>query len=119
MATAFSNVLKEVRSKDGDSLRTMAKRLGISAAFLSAIEVGKKTIPLDYADKISEEYKLSKEMHDKIADAIFETNNMIKLGLNELNDEQRDVSLLFARKITNADPELIKKLKEALEDDKN
>lgn len=119
MATAFSNVMKEVRSNEGESLRTMAKRLGISAAFLSAIEVGKKTIPLDYADKITEEYKLSKEMHDKIKDAIFDTNDMIKLGLNDLNDEQKDVSLLFARKITNADPELIKKLKEALENDKD
>lgn len=114
MATSFSNVMKEVRGANGESLRTMAKRLGISAAFLSAIEVGKKTIPLDYADKIREEYKLSDEMYEKIVDAIFDTNKMIKISLKNLNDEQKDVSLLFARKISSADEKLVKELKELL-----
>ena len=91
MTTSFSNVMKEIRDINNESLRTMAKRLGISAAFLSAIEVGKKTIPLDYAEKISKEYKLSQQMHDKIVDAKerFEINNPIdKNVVNETYEKE-------------------------------
>ena len=119
MASSFGKVMKEIRDPLNESLRTMAKRLGVSAAFLSALEVGKKTIPVEYADKIAKEYKLSQEMRDKIYVAIFETNKTIKLEVDDLNKEQKKVSLLFARKINNSDPDLIKKLKEALEDEKN
>ena len=119
MATNFAKLMKEIRKPDNESLRTMAKRLEISAAFLSALEVGKKTIPTEYADKICKEYNLDDTMKDKLTDAISESNNMIKLGLEDLNNDQKNVSLLFARKISNADPNLIKKLKEALEDEKN
>ena len=119
MATNFAKLMKEIRKPEGESLRTMAKRLEISAAFLSALEVGKKTIPIEYAEKICNEYKLDENMLYRLKDAISESNNMIKLGLEDSNDDQKNVSLLFARKIVNADPDLIKKLKEALEDDKN
>ena len=119
MATNFAKLMKEIRKPEGESLRTMAKRLDISAAFLSALEVGKKTIPLDYPEKICKEYNLDNDMYNRLVDAVSESNNMIKLGLDDLNAEQKDVSLLFARKIVNADPDLIKKLKEALEDDKD
>ena len=114
MTTSFSNVMKEIRDINNESLRTMAKRLGISAAFLSAIEVGKKTIPLDYADKISKEYKLSQQMHDKIVDAIYESNNMIKLSLDNLSEEQKELALLFSRKISNLDKDKIDIIKNAL-----
>ncbi|MCR5461730.1 MAG: helix-turn-helix domain-containing protein [bacterium] len=117
MASSFGKVMKEIRTPLNESLRTMAKRLDISAAFLSALEVGKKTIPIDYADKIAKEYKLDKEMRNKIYVAIFETNKAIKLELPSLNKEQRKVSLMFARKISDADPKLIEKLKKALEDE--
>lgn len=120
MQVTFGKLMSEIRDSNNESLRTMAKRLNISAAFLSAIELGKKTIPLEYADKITEEYNLTKEFHDRIVDAISEANNKIKLGLEDLNDEQKDVALLFARKINNADPELLEKLRKALgEDEKN
>ena len=119
MQVTFGKIMNEIREKENESLRTMAKRLNISAAFLSAIELGKKTIPLEYADNITKEYHLSQEYHDRIVDAISEANNQIKLGLGNLNNEQKDIALLFARKIDKADPELLEKLRKALGDEKN
>ena len=119
MQNAFGKLMNEIREKENESLRTMAKKLEISAAFLSAIELGKKTIPLEYADKISSIYNLDSEYKEKIVDAISKANKQIKLGLDDLNQEQEDVALLFARKINKADPELLEKLRKALGDEKN
>ena len=50
-----------MREKENDSLRQMAIKLGISATFLSAMEVGKKQIPLEYIVKIKGIYDLIEE----------------------------------------------------------
>ena len=43
--TEFGKAIRKARIESGDTLRTMAKSLGITPAFLSAIEHGKKKIP--------------------------------------------------------------------------
>lgn len=112
----FRKILVEIREKNNESLRTMAKKLNITPAFLSAIEIGKKIIPEDYADTIGTVYNLSEEEKDKLMTAINISNDRIKISLENMNDDQRDVALVFARKIQNADPELIEKLRKALEE---
>lgn len=53
--------LREVRGIDGRSLRAMAKRCGVSAAYLSDIERGKRGVP----EHIHRAYRLMKAMHEK------------------------------------------------------
>ena len=48
----------------------MAIKLGISAAFLSAIEVGRKPIPVEYADKIKSKYNLTEEQEVELENSI-------------------------------------------------
>ena len=51
--------------------------------------------------------------------SIYETNKKVPLELEKMNEAQKDVSLLFARKIKTADNDLLKKLKEALLNEEN
>lgn len=119
MVSNFGKCVRRIRDKQNDSLRQMAIKLGISAAFLSAMEVGRKQIPIEYAEKIKEIYDLSEEEKNELEDSIYETNERVPLELAAMNEAQKDVSLMFARKIKTADEELLKKLKEALLDEKN
>lgn len=119
MISKFSICLREIREKENESLRKMAARLGITPAFLSAMEVGRKTIPFEYLEKIKSIYNLSEEQSIKLENSIYETNNRVNLELDIMNDAQKNISIMFARKIKNADEDLLKRLNEALLDGKD
>lgn len=119
MVSEFGKFCRNMRLNTKESLRTMAKKLEVSAAFLSAMEVGRKPIPIEYIDRIASLYNLSEADRSELEESVYETNNKVSLELGNMTDLQKDVSVLFARKIKNADPELLKKLKDALENEKD
>lgn len=119
MISKFGKCIRSIREKENDSLRQMAIKLGISAAFLSAMEVGRKQIPLDYVDRIKDIYELSTEQVIELEDCINETNEKVSIELSMMNESQKDISSMFARKIKTADEDLLRKLKEALSDEEN
>ena len=97
----------------------MAIKLDVSSTFLSAMEVGRKTIPLEYVEKICNIYNLTEEEKNELEDSINETNKRVSIELEAMNESQKDVSLIFARKIKNADSELLEKLKKVLLEDED
>lgn len=117
MISKFGEYIRIVRKRENDSLRDMAKKMGVSAAFLSAMEVGRKNIPMVYVDKIVELYHLNEEEKAKLFEVIQETNDKVSLELSQMNESQKEVTLVFARKIQTADADLIEKLRKILEDD--
>lgn len=119
MVSKFGLCIRKIREKENDSLRQMAIKLGISAAFLSAMEVGRKQIPLEYIDRIKSIYELTDLEIIELENSIYETNKQLPIELELMNNAQKDVSLMFARKIKNADENLLKKLKEVLNDEEN
>ena len=54
----IGNFLTNFRNEIGESLRTMAAKLDISATYLSAIENNKRNIPADFLDKFMEVYNV-------------------------------------------------------------
>ena len=119
MKSEFGLFAFTIRQETKESLRDMAKNLQITPAFLSAMEVGRKTIPADYVNKISDIYNLDENQKEKLQDAISLSNSKVSLELSKMNEAQKKTSLLFARKIKNADPDLISKLQKVLNDDKD
>lgn len=118
MVSKFGICLRKFRNETGESLRTMADKLDISAAFLSAMEVGRKFVPMEYAKKINEVYHLSEEQYIELYEAIVETNQHVDIEIAKMNEAQKEISMTFARKIENADPELLEKLRKVLEEGK-
>lgn len=82
------------------------------------MEVGRKQIPLEYVEKIKGIYNLTEEQEVELENSIYETNERVPIELAAMNEAQKDVSLMFARKIKTADEDLLRKLKEALLDEK-
>lgn len=119
MISKFGKCIRSIREQENDSLRQMAIKLGISAAFLSAMEVGRKPIPVEYIEKMKSIYNLTEEQEVELENSIYETNERVPIELAAMNEAQKDISLMFARKIKTADEELLRKLKEALLDEEN
>lgn len=61
MITEYGKFLRKLRIDQGQILKTMAEKLGVSSAFLSAVENGKKKIPKTWEEKLVKEYKLDGE----------------------------------------------------------
>ena len=119
MISSFGKVLKEQRKKHDDTLKTLSAKLDISLPYLSAMEVGRKLVPIEIVQIIKELYNLSEEEYNTLYMAMLDSNNKVDLELSKMNEAQREVSMVFARKIENADPELIEKLRKALLDDQD
>lgn len=119
MISEFGLCIRKIREKEHDSLRQMAIKLDISAAFLSAMEVGRKSIPHEYIDKIKSIYNLTKEQEIELEKSIYLTNERVHIELAEMNEAQKDVSLMFARKIKTANNDLLEELKKVLFDEKD
>lgn len=83
--------IKEQREKNGKSLRTMAKDIGISSSYLSDIETGNRPIltsdkSTDLVKMLSNYFNLSEEEHAKLI-------NLGEIDLNQrgkLSNEIKD-----------------------------
>ena len=114
MISSFGKVLKVYRKRNNDTLKTLSEKLEISLPYLSSMEVGRRLVTLDVIQKVKELYDLSEEEYNDLYMAMLDTNNKVDLELSKMNEAQREVSMVFARKIENADPELIDKLRKVL-----
>ena len=56
MYTEFGKWLRTLRISIGIRLYDMSKALSVSSSFISAVETGKKSIPLDFVEKIIKNY---------------------------------------------------------------
>ena len=62
-----------LRNELGLSLRDMAKDMGVSATFISAIELGDHKIPENYIQKMSTLYNIKGDRLKKLITAIIPT----------------------------------------------
>ncbi len=62
MPTPFGKTLRKLRIDHSERLLDMAKKLDVSVAFLSSVEIGKRSVPVGLEEKIIELYALDKAM---------------------------------------------------------
>lgn len=59
--TTFGRELRKLRIDQGERMLDMARKLSVSSSFLSAVEMGQKSPPADFEDRIAAAYRLSAE----------------------------------------------------------
>lgn len=110
MRTMIGNFLRQIRLDHQELLKDMAKKLGVSSAFLSAVENGKKKIPKGWNNKLIKAYNLSAEQVDNLEKAILESENEVRIDLNKQSAENRELAISFARHFDSIDKETAEKL---------
>lgn len=107
--------LKKLRIENGEVLLDMAKRLGVSAAFLSAVENNRRSAPLSWVDTISTEYQLSPVQREELLEGINSTIKQVRMDVGKSSKQQRNCALAFARKFDDLSDTDIQELMEILE----
>ena len=96
MLTEFGKLLRIIRINSGDTSRDMAKKLGLSASYLSAIEGGKRNIPTDMEKMLSKSYPLSKIDIEKLRSAMLSSSDSVKINLTDFAEKKQRVIMEIA-----------------------
>lgn len=110
MITCVGKFLRKLRIDKGEILRDMARKLGVSSAFLSAVENGKKKMPEAWLTKLTELYLLTPSQVSELQDAVLESNDQVELNIRNASAGNRQLAISFARKFDTLDEETAKKI---------
>lgn len=98
MITPLGKELRKFRIDHGYLLKDMADGIGVSSAFLSAIETGRKSPPADFVARVHRWHALSLTEQSTIVRAIDRSATEARLKFPEgLSDEDRETASVLAR----------------------
>ncbi|MGG2141275.1 helix-turn-helix domain-containing protein [Symbiopectobacterium sp. RP] len=116
MVTGFGKYLRKLRIDRGMVLKNMADMLGVSSAYLSAIELGKRAIPDSLIDAVASACRLSDEEVLELKKQADISQPSLKVDMSDAEDKNKELMLVFARKFKDLSPEQLDKLNKMLKD---
>ncbi len=112
--TKFGEFVRILRIKHHEVMGDMAKFLGVSLPFLSAVENGKRNVPKEWIDKISTHYDLTAGECRELERAVEESKTQYKINTTSAGECQRRAAMQFARSFDRMDDETAMKILELL-----
>lgn len=116
MLTPFGQIVRKHRIDKLLTLKEMADAAGVSSAFLSAVEMGRKPIPVDLIPKIAAFLELSRDEEKKLAEAVEVSMKEVRIGLEGLRPSHREAAVILARRFATFSPEDVERLKKIIEE---
>lgn len=108
--TPFGEFVRILRIQHHQVMGDMAKILEVPVSFLSAVENGRKNIPLEWIDTISREYDLNVAQQEDLKRAIDESKVSFKISTIGAGTPQRRAALQFARSFDEMDDDTAEKI---------
>ncbi len=126
MKTRIGDFLRNIRMNRRQLLKDMAELLGVSSAFLSAVENGKKIVPDSWYSILEKNYDLSENDMDRLREAAMESQKAVSLNIRNSSECNRQLAVSFARKFDDIDEvtshrimELLKEVKKRKKEKKD
>lgn len=114
MLTPFGKFSRKLRIDNGELLKDMADKLGVTSSYLSAVENGKRNVPHEWIDKISDLYSLSAEDRNDLMQAVHASQKVVKIDFEGISSEDRNIILALAREFKSLDEGDKAKIKDIL-----
>ena len=115
MITSLGRFLRKLRIDQGEILKDMADKLGVSVSFLSAVENGKKRMPPTWNTKLCELYQMTLEQKQAFTTAIAETEESFEMDFYGVAASKRELAVSFARKFSDFDEGQMEAIKRILQ----
>ena len=117
MINNFGKFCRKLRIDKSELLYDMAKTLGVSSAFLSKVENGKKKPPREWREILISNYDLDRNQIRELDRCMYEAQNYDSIDISGMNDNDRMMMLSFARKFNNIDKNKLRSFLESESDD--
>lgn len=108
--TEFGKYLRKLRIDQGENLSDMAKNIGVSASFLSAVETGKKRIPDSFLPRILRSYSLTAPQATSLRKSIALSTDQICLSLNAADDQKKYFAFTLEKRFNDISVDDIRKM---------
>ncbi|MBP3644812.1 MAG: helix-turn-helix domain-containing protein [Clostridia bacterium] len=102
--------LRKLRIEQGEVLFDMAQKLGVSSAFLSAVENDKRSAPASWIDVLAKEYQLCDAQLTELSEAIGDSVKQIRMDVGNMSSSKRNCALAFARHFDDFSDDEIERL---------
>jgi len=109
MLTAIGKELRKLRIEREERLQDMADTLGISPAFLSAVEIGHKSPPDDFAERIIKAHGLKGDEAESVVRAVDRSRKTFRL--TPASPVAHDTAGLLARKFNTLSDEQLQHIR--------
>jgi len=96
--TPFGREVRKRRAERGETQADVARSLGVSVAFWSSIETGKKNISDDLLAKVIQHFELPAGVAERLRELAEASRDEVKINMHRLNDPTRELIAGFARK---------------------
>lgn len=110
MLTEFGKEIRKLRIDLGITLFDMARATGVSSAFLSAMENGKKSVPDDYIDVLAEKFEYVKNAKNHFLRLADKSKKEVRINLTETKPSVNELATAFARNFSELSDEQIAKI---------
>jgi transcriptional regulator with XRE-family HTH domain len=105
MTTQLGKELKKLRIDLGMNLMGMSQLVGLSSAFLSAIETGRKRVPDNFLDLLAEKIPAVANDRKRFEALINQARNEVRMPLDNATYEDAMLATALARRFGNLSPE--------------
>jgi transcriptional regulator with XRE-family HTH domain len=116
MLTPFGKFVRKLRIDRGLRLKDMADSLGLSSAFLSAVETGSKPMPATMADQVCRYFGLDPQQQSDLRMAVDASQVEARIRMVGLEDQSRELVAAFARRIGGLEPSQREKILDILKE---
>lgn len=111
MQKSLSLFLKSLRHKNGkERLSAMAKKLGVSASYLSSVENGKKPMSEKLYSELIKQYQLSDKNIKELNILRYLESKTMNLDTDDMDQEKKEVVINFLSNIDSMNEDDLKKL---------
>ena len=98
MATEFGDKVQKLRQLAGLTLFEVAQKMGMSTAFLSAVENGRKRVPDDFVEKLSRALPEAAAQVGELESLANQAREQVVLPLPKASRNDADLATVLARK---------------------
>jgi HTH-type transcriptional regulator, competence development regulator len=112
MINNLGKFLRTMRVERDERLLDMAEKIGVSVAFLSAIETDRKEPPVEIVERIAKAYSLNTKQRIQLEVAVFDSRKTFKL--EPQGAVAQDTVAMLARRLNRIGPEAHKKIQAIL-----
>lgn len=114
--TPFGQKLRELRRERGVTQKDMARALGVSAAYLSALEHGHRGRPSwAFVQKVIGYFNIIWDEAEELEDLVWSSDPQVVVDTSGLSPAATRLANLLAREIANFDEDALRFLTETIE----
>lgn len=115
MLSNYGKILRKIRIDKGLTMAQMAKSIGITSAYLSTIERGKRNIPKNLTQDIIGHYELSNEQVAELRKAELLSMDSIEIDISSAGLHERILVLSLVKNLKNMTYEQVEMIKNIVE----